>query len=114
MRRPLMLALLTALVGLLILTRFYPQVTRTEVLGASHYSDEEILALAHLERGDPLLWVTKWRSASLVQDSLDQPRSHHPPLARYALHRRLGAGAFCPLWRNGLRPRWYSFTRCSS
>ena len=69
MRRPLMLALLVALIGLLVLTRFYPQVTRTEVLGASHYSKKEVLALAHLERGDPLLWVTKWRSASLVQDS---------------------------------------------
>lgn len=68
MRRPLMLALLTALVALLVTTRFYPQVTRTEVLGASHYSKGEILALANLERGDPLLWVTKWRSASLTQD----------------------------------------------
>ncbi len=68
MRRPLMLALLVALFALLVTTRFYPQVTRIEVLGASHYSDEEILALANLERGDPLLWVTKWRSGALVQD----------------------------------------------
>lgn len=68
MRRPLMLALLTALVALLITTRFYPQVTRVEVLGASHYSQQEILALANLERGDPLLWVNGWRSRALVQD----------------------------------------------
>ena len=68
MRRPLMLALLVALSALLIVTRFYPQVARTEVLGASHYSEQEVLALAHLKRGDPLLWVTKWRSNGLVQD----------------------------------------------
>ena len=68
MRRPLMLALLIALVALLVTTRFYPQVTRTEVLGASHYDKEDILALARLERGDPLLWVTKWRSDPLTQD----------------------------------------------
>ena len=68
MRRPLMLALLIALVALLVTTRFYPQVTRTEVLGASHYNKGDILALARLERGDPLLWVTKWRSAPLTQD----------------------------------------------
>ena len=68
MRRPLMLALLVALVALLVTTRFYPQVTRVEVLGASHYSEEEVLALANVERGDPILWVTKWRSDSLVQD----------------------------------------------
>ena len=63
-----MLALLIALVALLVTTRFYPQVTRTEVLGASHYDKEDILALARLERGDPLLWVTKWRSDPLTQD----------------------------------------------
>ena len=68
MRRPLMLTLLVALVALLVTTRFYPQVTRVEVLGASHYSSEEVLALANVTRGDPLLWVTKWRSAPLVQD----------------------------------------------
>ena len=68
MRRPLMLALLVALVALLVTTRFYPQVTRVEVLGASHYSEEEVLALASVGRGDPLLWITKWRSDSLVQD----------------------------------------------
>ena len=68
MRRPLLLALLVALCALLVTTRFYPQVTRTEVLGASHYNKGDILALARLERGDPLLWVTKWRSAPLTQD----------------------------------------------
>ena len=68
MRRPLMLALLAALLALLVTTRFYPQVTRVEVLGASHYSEAEVLALANLERGDPLLWVTRWRSDALVQD----------------------------------------------
>lgn len=68
MNRSLMIALLAALSLLLVLTRLYPQVARTEVLGAAHYSAEEVLDLADIEPGDPLLWITGWRSRSLVSD----------------------------------------------
>lgn len=68
MRRPLMLLLLLLLVGVLVGSRFYPRVTAIEVAGASHYTAAEVAALAGLEPGQPLLWVTTWGLAALQKD----------------------------------------------
>lgn len=69
MRRALLLALLLALSTLLIGSRFYPEVTRIEVYGNEYYDKEDILELAHVQLGDPFLWVTKKR----VDELLDNP-----------------------------------------
>lgn len=66
--RPLALVLLGALLLLLGLTRFYPHVERIHVLGAVHYSEAEILQLADVHIGDPLLWVTTWQLGGLAAD----------------------------------------------
>jgi len=78
-----MLTLLLALCALLVVTRFYPKVTRLEVTGASHYSGPEVLALAKLDVGDPLLWVTKWQ----VEGLLDDPWIRGARVVRYWPHR---------------------------
>jgi len=63
-----MLALLVALGGFLLASRFAPQIERIEVLGNGHYSAGEIMALADVAPGDPLLWVNTWRLRRLVED----------------------------------------------
>ena len=68
MRRRLMLALLVVLGGLLLVSRFIPQIERIEVSGNLHYAPSEILALADIAPGDPLLWVNAWRLRPLAED----------------------------------------------
>ncbi len=66
MRRTLMLLLLIILSALLIASRFYPKVERIEVSGMTHFSKEELLALANLAPQDPLVWVNRWRLRNLM------------------------------------------------
>jgi len=66
--RSLLLLLLFLLGALVITTRFYPTVTRIEVSGNEHYSDEQLLTLAHLSPGTPLLWVNTFSLRKLALD----------------------------------------------
>lgn len=68
MFRPIALTLLGALLLVLLGSRFYPLTERIHVLGASHYSENEILQLADVGIGDPLLWITTWRVSGLERD----------------------------------------------
>ncbi len=47
---------------------FYPKIERVQVSGASHYSEADILRLARVRVGFPLLWVTKQRVGALERD----------------------------------------------
>lgn len=47
-------------IALLVGSRLYPEIKRVEVLGNERLSEEEILELARLAEGDPLLWVNAW------------------------------------------------------
>ncbi len=66
--RPLMLSVLG--LGLLVLgvSTFFPTIKRVHVDGASHYSEVEVLRLAGVHIGDPLLWVTTWNVKGLTDD----------------------------------------------
>lgn len=68
MRRRLMLLALVLLGGLLLISRFTPLIARIEVSGHLHYSASEILSLADIAPGDPLLWVNAWRLQRLLDD----------------------------------------------
>ena len=46
----------------------YPKITRVHVSGASHYSEADILRLARVRVGTPLLWVTTRRVGALARD----------------------------------------------
>lgn len=67
MRRLLLLLLVLACAGVVV-SRFAPKVEVVTVEGNSHYSYEQVLALANLAPGDPLLWVTKWSLHPLATD----------------------------------------------
>lgn len=67
-RRTVLLALLLLMVGLVVTSRFAPQVERIEVTGGEHYDRGEILKLARLAPNDPFLWVTPWSLQDLVND----------------------------------------------
>ena len=47
---------------------FYPKIERVHVTGASHYSEADILRLARVRVGFPLLWVTTQRVGALERD----------------------------------------------
>ena len=47
---------------------FYPKVKRVQVSGAAHYSEADILRLARVRVGFPLLWVTTQRVGALKRD----------------------------------------------
>lgn len=65
----LSLRVLLALALLVVVVSFfYPKVTRVRVSGAVHYSEADILRLARVRVGFPLLWVTKQRVGALEQD----------------------------------------------
>jgi cell division protein FtsQ len=59
---------LVALVALVAVTRFWPPVTRVEVLGAQHLSRTDVLRLANVAPGDPLLWITRWSVKGLQRE----------------------------------------------
>lgn len=67
MRATLLVALA---LGLLVLgvSAFYPSINRVHVVGASHYSEAEVLRLAGVHVGDPLLWVTTRTLGGLTDD----------------------------------------------
>ena len=47
---------------------FYPRIERVHVSGASHYSEADILRLAGVRVGFPLLWVSTQRVGALARD----------------------------------------------
>ena len=47
---------------------FYPKITRVHISGVSHYSEADILRLARVRVGTPLLWVTQQRVGALERD----------------------------------------------
>ena len=47
---------------------FYPRIERVQVTGASHYSEADVLRLARVRVGFPLLWVTAQRVGALGRD----------------------------------------------
>ena len=59
---------LVALVALVAVTRFWPSVTRVEVLGAQHLARTHVLKLANVAPGDPLLWITRWSAQGLERE----------------------------------------------
>jgi cell division protein FtsQ len=59
---------LVVLVVLVGVTRFWPPVTRVEVLGARHLSRSDVLRLADIAPGDPLLWITRWSVRGLERE----------------------------------------------
>ncbi len=63
---------LSVLLGLSLLVLgssfFYPRIERVQVSGASHYSEADILRLARIRVGFPLLWVTTQRVGVLARD----------------------------------------------
>lgn len=56
------------LAALVIGTRLWPAVERVEVLGNVHHSRAEVLRLADVAPGDPLLWVTRFSLRALQSD----------------------------------------------
>ncbi len=66
--RPVALILLGLSLLVLLGSRFYPSISRIHVLGASHFSEAEILQLADIRVGEPLLWVTTWHLSRLEQN----------------------------------------------
>ena len=61
-------ALLVVLLAVLGASRFWPAVERVEVSGAVHHDVEQVMRLARVAPGDPLLWITRWRVAGLTED----------------------------------------------
>lgn len=59
---------LVALVALVTVTRFYPAIVRVEVIGNEHLSRADVLRLANVAPGDPLLWVTRHRVRRLLEE----------------------------------------------
>jgi cell division protein FtsQ len=62
------LLFLLVLVALVAVTRFWPVVTRVEVIGEQHLSRTDVLRLANLAPGDPLLWITRWSVRGLERE----------------------------------------------
>ena len=67
-RRRVMLGLLLVLSTLLLVSRLVPRVTRLEVTGIHHLSEEEVFAKANLKLNDPFVWVTRPRFRPLARD----------------------------------------------
>lgn len=66
--RPFMLSLLALSLLLVGVSTFFPTIRRVHVVGAAHYSEAEILRLAAVRVGDPLLWVTTLSVGGLTDD----------------------------------------------
>ena len=58
----------TLLIGLVLVTRFWPTIERVEVVGNAHHPRERILRLADVAPGDAFLWVTRFRLGALLAD----------------------------------------------
>lgn len=66
--RPYLIGLALLALALLGASRFWPTLTEVAVHGNGRYTAAEVMALADVAPGDPLLWVTKWRVRRLAED----------------------------------------------
>lgn len=66
--RTWLVALAVVTVALTAASRFWPTVSTIQVRIDGHYSAAEVVALADVTEGDPLLWVTQWRLRNLAND----------------------------------------------
>lgn len=66
--RALLLISSLLVVAALGVTRFWPTVERIEVTGTHHHDTGDVLRLARVAPGDPLLWITTWRVSGLSED----------------------------------------------
>jgi len=66
--RALQIFALFVLIALVVVTRFWPAVTRVEVIGNQHLSRSDVMRLANVAPGDPLLWITRWSVAGLTRE----------------------------------------------
>lgn len=66
--RALMRLLLAVLLLAVGVSFFYPRLERIHVSGGVHYSEAQLLRLARVRVGFPLLWVTTQRVAPLKRD----------------------------------------------
>ncbi len=66
--RPWLIALAVLTVALTTASRFWPTVSSIEVRVDGHYGFDDVVALADVAEGDPLLWVTQWRLRHLEAD----------------------------------------------
>lgn len=63
-----LLVLVMVAAALLVGSRFYPVIAEVAVAGNSRYSSDEVLDLAGVHHGGPLLWVNRWSLAELTGD----------------------------------------------
>ena len=66
--RTLWIVALVVLVALVTVTRFWPSIERVEVFGHQHLGRADVLRLANVAPGDPLLWVTRQRVRALAAE----------------------------------------------
>ncbi|MEX2543285.1 MAG: FtsQ-type POTRA domain-containing protein [Trueperaceae bacterium] len=66
--RALLVVLVMVAAVLLVGSRFYPVIAEVAVVGNGHYSKEEVMDLAAVRPGGPLLWVNRWSLADLTGD----------------------------------------------
>jgi cell division protein FtsQ len=66
--RVVSLALFAVLVLLVVVTRFWPTLTRVEVIGHERLTPADVQRLADVAPGDPFLWVTSFRLRRLAAD----------------------------------------------
>ncbi len=93
-------------IGLLLVagsgvTRFWPTVERIEVTGGRHHDPGDVLRLARVAPGDPLLWITTWRVSGLTDDpwiARARVTRHWPDTVSIAIWER------APLARSGEGP----------
>ncbi len=63
--RTLWIVLVFVLAALVTTTRFYPTIERVDVVGHVHLTRTDVLRLANVAPGDPLLWVTRFHVRGL-------------------------------------------------
>ena len=66
--RWLLLLLLVLVCTAVAVSRFVPKIETVNVSGNAHYDYQEVLELANVALGEPLLWVTKWSLQDLAND----------------------------------------------
>ena len=66
--RPFLVLLALLAVALLVGSRFYPRIEMVAVSGNEHYEREQIMELAGVRPGGPLLWVNRWSLSGLAND----------------------------------------------
>jgi len=66
--RALQIVALIVIVALVGVTRLWPAVTRVEVIGQGHLSRTDVMRLADVAPGDPLLWISRWSVRGLQRE----------------------------------------------